>query len=64
MMLKKKIENILPLVEKPARYTGGEVNSERGAITVMDEFRSGKIGRITLERPRSATAKDNAEVEL
>ena len=27
MMLKKKIENILPLVEKPARYTGGELNS-------------------------------------
>ena len=26
-MLKKKIENILPLVEKPARYTGGELNS-------------------------------------
>ena len=44
--------------------SGGEVNTERAAITVMDEFRSGKIGRITLERPRSATAKDNAEVEL
>lgn len=27
MMLKKQIENILPLVEKPARYTGGELNS-------------------------------------
>jgi len=26
-MLKKKIDNILPLVEKPARYTGGELNS-------------------------------------
>lgn len=26
-MLKQKIENILPLVEKPARYTGGELNS-------------------------------------
>ena len=26
-MLKKKISNILPLVEKPARYTGGELNS-------------------------------------
>lgn len=26
-MLRKKIENILPLVEKPARYTGGELNS-------------------------------------
>ncbi len=26
-MLKQKIENILPRVEKPARYTGGELNS-------------------------------------
>ena len=26
-MLKQKIENILPLVEKPARYAGGELNS-------------------------------------
>jgi len=26
-MLKQKIENILPHVEKPARYTGGELNS-------------------------------------
>lgn len=25
-MIKKEIENILPLVEKPARYTGGELN--------------------------------------
>lgn len=26
-MLSEKIENILPLVQKPARYTGGELNS-------------------------------------
>ena len=26
-MLKQKIENLLPFVEKPARYTGGELNS-------------------------------------
>ena len=26
-MLKKQIENILPIVEKPARYTGGEWGS-------------------------------------
>lgn len=31
--------------------SGGEINTERAAITVMDEFRSGKIGRLTLERP-------------
>ena len=30
--------------------SGGEINTERTAITLMDEFRSSKIGRITLER--------------
>ena len=32
--------------------SGGEINTERAAITVMDEFRSGKIGRLSLEKPR------------
>lgn len=31
--------------------SGGEINIERAAITVLDEFRAGKIGRITLELP-------------
>lgn len=31
--------------------SGGEVNTERAAIMVMDEFRSGKLGRISLESP-------------
>lgn len=31
--------------------SGGEVNTERAAIMVLDEFRSGKLGRITLEAP-------------
>ena len=30
--------------------SGGEVNTERTAITLLDEFRSAKIGRITLDR--------------
>lgn len=30
---------------------GGEVNLERAAITVVDEYRSGKLGKITFERP-------------
>jgi len=29
--------------------SGGEVNTERAAITVRDEYRSGKLGRITFE---------------
>ncbi len=31
--------------------SGGEINTERTAITVLDEFRSGKIGRLSLEKP-------------
>lgn len=31
--------------------SGGEINTERAAITVLDEYRSGKLGRITLELP-------------
>lgn len=32
--------------------SGGEINTERTAITVLDEFRSGKLGRLSLEKPR------------
>lgn len=44
------------LLEKIGRkrgmmISGGEVNTERAAITVLDEYRSGKLGRITLEMP-------------
>lgn len=31
--------------------SGGEINTERAAITVLDEYRSGKLGRVTLEMP-------------
>ena len=31
--------------------SGGEVNTERAAITLIDEYRSGKLGRMTLESP-------------
>ncbi|MBR2721864.1 MAG: ribosome biogenesis GTPase YlqF [Clostridia bacterium] len=30
--------------------SGGEINTERTAITLLDEFRGSKIGRITLDR--------------
>lgn len=30
---------------------GGVVDTERAAITVLDEFRSGKLGKITIESP-------------
>ena len=31
--------------------SGGDVNTERAAIILCDEFRSSKLGRISLERP-------------
>ncbi|MBC8569544.1 ribosome biogenesis GTPase YlqF [Zongyangia hominis] len=37
--------------------SGGEVNLERAAIMVLDEFRSGKIGRISLEAPPAKGAQ-------
>lgn len=33
--------------------SGGEINTERAAITVLDEFRSGTIGKISLEKPNA-----------
>ena len=31
--------------------SGGEINTERMAKVLVDEFRSGKLGRFTLEEP-------------
>lgn len=31
--------------------SGGEIDTERTAITVVDEFRGGKLGRLSLEKP-------------
>lgn len=44
---------LLELVGKKRGFliSGGEINTERAAITVLDEFRSGKLGKITLELP-------------
>lgn len=49
-------ESGLELLEAVGRkrgmvISGGEINCERAAITVLDEFRSGKLGRVTLEMP-------------
>ena len=44
---------LLELVGKKRGFliSGGEINTERAAITVLDEFRSGELGKITLELP-------------
>ena len=31
--------------------SGGELDTERASVMVLDEFRGGKLGRITLEYP-------------
>lgn len=37
--------------------SGGKINTERASITVLDEFRSGKLGRLTLELPERTAKK-------
>ena len=49
-------EEALSIMEEIARkrgffLSGSRIDYERTARTVLDEFRAGKIGRITLERP-------------
>ncbi len=41
--------------------SGGELNTERAADIVLDEFREAKIGRITLELPPKETPKPKTE---
>lgn len=44
--------------------SGGELDTERAAIIVLDEFRGAKIGRISLEKPPvAAPVKKTAEPE-
>ena len=35
---------------------GGEVNTERMAKALMDDYRSGKLGKLTLESPEEQNA--------
>lgn len=38
-------------VKRGMKISGGEVDTERAAAMLLDEFRGGKIGRMTLEMP-------------
>lgn len=54
------------LLEQAARrrgflISGGEVDLERMANVLLDEFRNGKLGRITLERPPEKGDKEDGE---
>lgn len=37
--------------------SGGEVDTERMAKVLLDEFRGGKLGRFTLERPEDVPGR-------
>lgn len=43
--------------------TGGVPNTERAAITLLDEFRGTKLGRISLERPGREEKRDGKATE-
>ncbi len=43
--------------------SGGEVDTERAAVMLLDEFRSGKIGRITLELPPQKAEGKGADAQ-
>jgi len=55
----KKPYELLEAVARKRGFliSGGELNTERAADIVLDEFREAKIGRITLELPKPKTAK-------
>lgn len=40
--------------------SGGEIDTGRAAITVLDEYRGGKLGRITLEQPPAGEVSHRA----
>ena len=48
-----QVKDLLELLgrKRGMLISGGEVNTERAAIMLLDEFRAGKIGNITLEFP-------------
>lgn len=63
--LKEPIEQGVALLENACRgrgwlLPGGVMDTERGASVVLDEFRAGKLGRITLER---APRREKAQAE-
>ncbi len=51
---------ILEMIGKKRGFmiSGGEIDTERAANIVLDEFRSAKIGRITLEKPETLSERD------
>lgn len=53
-------EDILKMIAKKRGMliSGGELDTERAAVMLLDEFRAGKIGRITLEKVEDFKPED------
>ena len=52
------LENMEAIAQKRGFILGGgRIDYERCARTLLDEFRSGRIGRITLERAEDMSAE-------
>ena len=43
------------------RISGGELDTERMARVLLDEYRGGKLGRFTLESPEDITGEDEVK---
>ena len=41
--------------------SGGEIDIERMSRVLLEEYRSGKLGRFTLEMPEKAEEQDHGE---
>ena len=37
--------------ERGMLIRGGEINTERASVMLLDEYRGGKMGKISFERP-------------
>lgn len=46
------------------KIRGGEVDTERAAVTLLDEYRGGKLGRLTFERPPRNSVRDTVAEEI
>ena len=54
-VVQRKVQLMVQLaLAKPMMLSRGEINTERMAKVLLDEFRSGKLGKFTLEQPKEA----------
>jgi ribosome biogenesis GTPase A len=62
-LLEKKPYELLELVGRKRGFliSGGEVDTERAANILLEEFRGGKIGRITLDVPPKTDEVNHAD---